>query len=206
MTGLRVYLAGPDVFLRNAEEIANAKRELCSKHGFLGVSPVDNEIDISRFSKEEAMVRISSANEQMIRSCQLIIANLTPFRGPSADVGTAYEIGFGRALGIPAFGYTNSGGDLLERTRRELGTRISSRSNGQFRDSYDMAIENFGGVDNLMLVGAVLSSGSAIVIRETSDEFRFTDLSGFEACLQLAAKQLGRQSAAGALWRESSGT
>lgn len=191
MKVLRAYLAGPDVFLRNAEEVADAKRKLCSKHGFVGISPVDNEIDISGFSKSEAMLRISSANEQRIRDCQLIVANLTPFRGPSADVGTAYELGFGRALGLPVFAYTNVHGDLLERTLRDLGAVVHSRLSGQFEDSHQMMIEDFGGVDNLMLVGAVLGSGTEIVINGTPTEVRFTDLSGFEVCLQQAAQQLG---------------
>ena len=57
-----------------------------------------------------------------------------------------------------------------------------------------MVIENFGGADNLMLVGAVLSSGTEIVINPTPADVRFTDLSGFEVCLQRAAQQLSTQS------------
>ena len=107
----RVYLAGPDVFLPNALAFAAAKRELCAKHGFIGVSPFDNEIKPSLLPKHEAALRISVANEDMIRTCGLMIANMTPFRGPSADVGTAYEMGFARALGLPVFAYTNVAGE-----------------------------------------------------------------------------------------------
>ena len=48
--------------------------------------------------------KIAMRNETHIRSCQAVIANLTPFRGPSADVGTVYEVGFARALGLLIFG------------------------------------------------------------------------------------------------------
>jgi nucleoside 2-deoxyribosyltransferase len=41
--------------------------------------------------------RIASHNEALIRSYDVIIANLTPFRRPSADAGTVYEVGFMRA-------------------------------------------------------------------------------------------------------------
>ena len=50
-----------------------------------------------------------------MRSCDLLIANCTPFRGVSMDVGTAFEIGFMRALGRPVFGYSNTPADYAAR-------------------------------------------------------------------------------------------
>ena len=43
---LRVYLAGPDVFLPNAAEIGRRKREICAQYGFEGVFPLDNELNL----------------------------------------------------------------------------------------------------------------------------------------------------------------
>jgi hypothetical protein len=40
-----------------------------------------------------------------------------------------------------------------------------------------------------MLVIAVEGSGSHIVVHPTAEDRRFTDLTGFEACLKLAAEQ-----------------
>jgi nucleoside 2-deoxyribosyltransferase len=191
MSALRVYLAGPDVFLLNAVSIAEAKRNICAKYGFIGVSPSDNEIDISELPKREAALRISAANEEMIRSCQLLIANLTPFRGPSADVGTAYELGFALALGMPVFGYTNEGGNLVERTRHYLGPEVRQLAPDRFEDSYGMVVENFDSVDNLMLVGAVHASGTEILVHPAPSERRFTDLAGFEMCLRHAGHKMG---------------
>ena len=52
--------------------------------------------------------RISRANEGLMRSCDALVANLTPFRGVSMDSGTAFEVGFMQALGRPlGAGYTN---------------------------------------------------------------------------------------------------
>ena len=48
-----------------------------------------------------------------MRSCDAAVANLTPFRGVSADAGTAFEVGFMRALGRPVLGYTNTPLDLV---------------------------------------------------------------------------------------------
>ena len=124
----RAYLAGPEVFLPDVRAVTDAKHKLCAAYSFVGVSPVDNAIDISALEKRAAGMAISEANENMIRSCQLVIANLTPFRGPSADVGTAYELGFARGLGLPVFGYTNVADGFLDRTRTFLGDRATRGS------------------------------------------------------------------------------
>jgi nucleoside 2-deoxyribosyltransferase len=186
---IRVYVAGPDVFLPDAGALADRKRKLCAEYGFVGRSPLDNEISLEGLTKHESALRIGAANEDMIRRCHLLIANLTPFRGPSADVGTVYEMGFARALGLPVFGYTNVAGTLLDRTRQTLGAQVTRQPSGRYADAHHMAIEDFDCVDNLMLVIAVEGSGSHILVCPTAEGRRFTDLTGFEACLKLAAEQ-----------------
>jgi nucleoside 2-deoxyribosyltransferase len=186
-TRLRIYLAGPDVFLPDAANLFAAKRKLCADYGFTGVSPVDGEIDLSALSKRAAALRISADNEGLIRSCNLLIANLTPFRGPSADVGTAYEMGFARALGLPVFAYSNVAGSLLERTHGALRAQAKQRPAGGSEDAEGMLIEDFDCADNLMLVGAVEANKTQVVISPTPADRRFVDLAGFEACLKLAA-------------------
>ena len=182
----RVYLAGPDVFLPNALAFAEAKRELDANYKFIGVSPFDNEIKPNLLPKHEAALHISAANEDLIRTCGLMIANMTPFRGPSADVGTAYEMGFARAIGLPVFAYTNVAGNLLDRTRKWF--QLKQRAIGEFEDAFGMAIEDFDCVDNLMLVGAVEAEGTIIVVNPVPERETFTDLAGFEKCLDLAAR------------------
>ena len=65
--------------------------------------------------------RIARRNEAQIRSCEALIANLTPFRGPSADAGTVFEVGFASALGLRMFGWSNDARPFAERTRAFLG-------------------------------------------------------------------------------------
>jgi nucleoside 2-deoxyribosyltransferase len=104
----RVYLAGPDVFLVNARDVGARKKAICARHGLTGVFPTDEDAALGlALSRSEQGLAISRAMESVMQSCDAMIVNLTPFRGPSADVGSAYEMGFMRALGRPIYAYTN---------------------------------------------------------------------------------------------------
>jgi nucleoside 2-deoxyribosyltransferase len=187
----RIYLAGPEVFLREAIAIAEGKKRICRAHGFEGVFPLDNEVRSAGLSKRDVGVRVSRANEDLMRSCDLLIANMTPFRGPSMDAGTAFEMGFMRALGRIVLGYSNCEESFLERTRRVLGERARLRDDGQIEDEYGMFVEDRGFGDNLMLDGAVLSSGAEVIRRTAPSEALYTGLRAFEECVQEAQKFLG---------------
>jgi nucleoside 2-deoxyribosyltransferase len=124
-------------------------------------------------------------------SCDICIAHMTPYRGPSMDVGTAYEMGYMRAQGKPVLGYTNVVGDIFARTADFVGgqDRLRRRESGVHEDPDSMMIEGMGMVDNLMLDGGVISSGFEIEVTEVPHARRYVDLGGFERCLaQLAAK------------------
>lgn len=103
----RVYLAGPAVLLAEPHAVADVKKAVCAAHGFEGVFPLDGDLDLAGLTPRDQALKISAENEALIRSCQLVIANMTPFRGPSADVLTAYEMGFARGLGLPVFACSN---------------------------------------------------------------------------------------------------
>ena len=59
---------------------------------------MENHLDLDDSPSNEVALRISQANEQCMRSCDLVVANLTPFRSPSADPGTTFELGFMRDM------------------------------------------------------------------------------------------------------------
>lgn len=181
----RVYLAGPDVFLPDPLGAAAAKKQLCAAYGFEGVFPLDAELDLTGVDPHEAALRISRANEALIRACDLVVAHLTPFRGPSADVGTAYEMGFARALGKRVFAYTNVELDFATRTERFV-REVRTRSDGAREDEDGLQIESFGLDDNLMLIGAIEDSGGALFRAAVAPGRRFLDLGAFEACLAKA--------------------
>jgi nucleoside 2-deoxyribosyltransferase len=187
----RVYLAGPDVFLASSHEIGARKRAICAQHGLVGVFPGDEEdgCDPATPLFEQGLL-ISRAMERAMRDCDAMVVNLTPFRGPSADVGSAYEMGFMRALGKPIFGYSNDGRSFADRVAAFCGGTLRVRATGQFEDLDGMAVEPFALHDNLMLVGGVIGSGGSIVVEAVPDVERFSCLTAFERCVARAATAL----------------
>jgi nucleoside 2-deoxyribosyltransferase len=184
----RVYLAGPEVFLYSAKEIGEHKKALCKKYGFEGIFPIDAAIDTQGKSPRELGLCISDVNEGLIKNCDIVIANITPFRGPSADVGTVYEMGFAHALGKRVFAYTNVGASFTERTVAALNGKVRRDFEGKLRDTQGMFIEENCLVDNLMVDGCINSNSKLLVVEEAPPNQLFTYLGGFEKCLVAAAK------------------
>lgn len=188
---LRVYLAGPDVFLSNAAEIGQRKKEICAQYGFEGVFPLDNELNLDHVPDNAKGLVISEGNEKHMTSCDLVIANMTPFRGPSIDPGTAYEMGFMKSLGRMVLGYRNETLGYVERVFRFFNKPLPAYDSQSVVVGPDnMRIENFGLGDNLMVDGAVNQSGFAVIQKKVPEADRFTNLEAFEECVALAARKL----------------
>ena len=184
----RVYLAGPDVFFPEPIVWAARKKTICDRHGLTGVSPLDELPDEpAEWAALPFWRKIAMRNEAHIGSCQGLIANLTPFRGPSADVGTVYEIGFARARGLTIVGYATTTEPFLPRTLKSIGDAAKTRPDGAWLDGDGLLVEQFGLFDNLMIEGGIAGSGGALV---TGDAGRWDDLSLFERCVALAAERL----------------
>ncbi len=185
----RIYLAGPDVFLPDAAGRGAALKAACARHGLDGVFPLDPVADPpAAWTALPEARRIALANEAHIRACDVLVANLTPFRGPSADAGTVFEVGFMRALGRPVFGWSNAGEDFLARTLRFVGAGARAGPGDTWRDGEGMLLESFAMTDNLMIDGAILASGGALFVQEVAPKARWTELSAFERCLAAIAR------------------
>jgi len=189
----RIYLAGPEVFLSNAREIGARKRAICEQHGLVGVFPADEEdVCDPTLSLSEQGLAISRAMERVMQACDAMIVNLTPFRGPSADVGSAYEMGYMRALGRPIFSYSNDDRPFTDRVAAFCEGVVRVRTTGEHEDPDGMAIEPFMLHDNLMLAGGVIASGGCIVAESVAHTERYTSLVAFARCVAHAAEQLRR--------------
>jgi nucleoside 2-deoxyribosyltransferase len=181
---MKIYLAGPDVFLPDAVDIGRRKVELCRRHGLIGLYPLDNATDPAA---EDASLRIFRGNETMMIEADAIIANLTPFRGPGADAGTVYELGYMAGRGKLCLGYSNNPSAYADRVREF--TDVNSRD-GRLIDALGLTVEDFALADNLMMIHALDLHGCALVTPRQSPADIWRDLTAFETCVRLAAERL----------------
>jgi len=198
------YLAGPDVFLPNAAAHAARKVEICRQYGLRGLPPLNEDIEtaaaktLNEASLNEASLKEAPDNASgvwqsiyekdiaMMGRCDIIIANLTPFGGASADAGTLIEVGWFLGQRKPIFGYSNNSESFEQRMRRQLGDGHA-----------DLGIEGFHLPDNLMIVGAVLSGGYPIFVPTDGKARGIDALDVFEACAAAAAQVVAAGAFAG---------
>ena len=122
-----------------------------------------------------------------MRDADAVIANLTPFRGLAADVGTCFELGFMCALGKVVYGYTNVATDHFMRCADYYGGALVTSADGRTRGPDGLSIEDFDMIDNLMLDGGIESRGGVFVVGNARPEEVYTDLEAFRECLRLVS-------------------
>jgi nucleoside 2-deoxyribosyltransferase len=179
---VKVYLAGPEVFLPDAIAIGRAKQQICARHGVTGLYPLDNAVDLSA---RDASLRIFKGLEEMMDAADAIIANLTPFRGPGADPGTVYELGYMAGRGKLCSGYCNDPAPYTERVARFM--KVTTASEKRLIDDDGLTVEDFGLPDNLMMIHALELHGSPLVMPQSRPDEIWHDLTAFETCVRLTA-------------------
>jgi nucleoside 2-deoxyribosyltransferase len=184
---LKIYTAGPEVFLPNAREINAEKSALCRRYGFVAICPGDLDIP-AQPTKYGYGLAISKVDEDMMDQADAIIANLTPFRGLAADVGTCFELGYMCAQGKRVAAYTNVGDSHYQRTLSYYAGKVERGADGYLRGPDGLSLEDFDMIDNLMMHGGVVRRGGPIAIHQAAADALYTDLTGFEACLKAFAE------------------
>ncbi len=138
-----VYLAGFDVFRRDAVPYGHYLKSLCAEQGLEGLYPFDNELPAGVEGLAAARW-ICEQNIAMIRGCDAVLANLNVFRGQEPDSGTAFEVGLAVALGKPVWAYFAPDRSLREQVAHDP----------QGYDAQGFAVEDFNLPRNLMLAAS----------------------------------------------------
>ena len=148
----KAYMAGPDVFLQNSGHIFNNMRTMCQKYGIKALIPEDGDVFYSNplDINEELSLQIFKKNVNLINQCDFVVANLEPFRGPSADAGTIWEVGYAFAQHKKIFAYTSNSNSYFSKIDNK-----KPFDKKEWVDSNGMIVENFNLFDNLMIVHAI---------------------------------------------------
>ena len=167
---MNIYLAGPDVFFPNAVAIGEAKKQICARYGHQGHNPFDNEIYFS--PTPDCGYEICRLNLETIARCDAVVANLTPFRGVSADPGTVFEVGYAVALGKRVYGYSCD--------PRSYNQRVAADPNvaglAPDVDRWGDYVENFALADNLMIEGGIRQTDGLFIARAGENLAVFEEL------------------------------
>lgn len=154
----RIYLAGPDVFSRDAAAHFALLTAACDRFGLHALAPSDGLMP-TWLSLEEVAQGICKENMELIRQSHGVIANLAPFRGLEPDPGTVFEVGVAVALGLPVVAYGVPRGTYADRVGDAL--TIKRDPDGTLRDPDDRIVEDLGLPLNLMISCSVRIATSA---------------------------------------------
>ena len=171
----RVYLAGFEVFFcgEKEENIAVAKKRICSEWGLEGIFPGDAAV--RNLPAHEMAAEIYNKDVEIMKSCDAICANLTPFRGVSADAGTCWELGHFVGAGKPAVAYTN---DARTYEQRVPASMMAATVATPPLDVWGMKVDMQGEADNCMMTRCVTCL--AVAKEVLTEAEMLVDLRAFE--------------------------
>ncbi len=164
----KIYIAGPDVFELNSIEIGQKYKKLCQKYGFIGLYPLDNEVNFNQ-NPQKIAKDIYKANINLIHESDIVIANLNSFRGKEADSGTVWECGYAHALGKKVYAYMKKTHPYIQNFQND--ETILNKTHGVL-DLDNRVIENFNLPLNLMLgcsIEKIIKGDFETVLKEISE-------------------------------------
>lgn len=124
---------------------------------------MDNVADFTQTPHKIAH-QIYKANKQLIDECDIVIANLNPFRGKEPDSGTVWECGYATGSGKRVYGYIQDDKEYIEQFGGHEKGKLQENDTVSV-DNDGMMIEDFKHPFNLMIACSV----DSITIGEFED-------------------------------------
>ncbi|KAL9619289.1 MAG: hypothetical protein Q9160_006054 [Pyrenula sp. 1 TL-2023] len=142
---LKVYMAGPSVFLDDAITHARQTIQTCTLEGLLPLHPLDEliaETDKQLPPRDRSPQDWYLADLALIDQSAGIIADITAFRGPYMDSGTAFEIGYAVGKGKEVVLWSETG----HLTEKDRVLALGEGGKGKWG-----VLDDFGATENLMI-------------------------------------------------------
>jgi nucleoside 2-deoxyribosyltransferase len=182
----RVYLAGPMVFDLDPLRIFQRMKAICEECGVAGVAPLDNQIGLEEVPPGKTLLdAIVRADIGLMDQVEAAVFCLDGFRrGPEMDPGTAFEVGYMKALGKPLAGWTRDVRPYPQRVadffRDTYGAGLTATAagmvggtSGLLRDPDGVLVHSEGCVQNVMVhVGIELAGGVVVADADWDVAFR----------------------------------
>lgn len=164
------------VFDPDPPAIFQRMKTLCLAQGIIGVAPLDNQIGLEGLPPgRDLLERIVRADIALMDRLDAGVFCLDSFRrGSEMDAGTAFEIGYMKALGKPMAGWTSDTRLYPQRVadffRRHFDTALietaandTGGTSGLLRDLDGVLVHSEGCAQNAMVHIGIELTGGAIV-------------------------------------------
>jgi nucleoside 2-deoxyribosyltransferase len=116
-----IYIAGPECFFENGNEILSYMRILSESYGHIVSLPNDDPLKMDHQDLRLNAHEIFQNLKQKMNETTLLICDLDPFRGAEPDSGSIYEIGMAYARNLKIFGYTKDKRTLVWKDQKLTG-------------------------------------------------------------------------------------
>jgi nucleoside 2-deoxyribosyltransferase len=182
-SGNRVYLAGPMVFLPDPEAIFARMKAICRRHGLEGLSPLDNQMGLEGLAPDRPLLeQIVKADIALMETVAGGLFCLDGFRrAPDMDAGTAFEVGYMRALRKPIAGWSRDPRDYRSKVRdyfeQTFGMPLVSAepgakggTSGTMRDPDGILVHSTGCLQNAMIDRGIATAGGQVFAHSDWEE------------------------------------
>jgi nucleoside 2-deoxyribosyltransferase len=162
---LKVYDAGPSVFAPNARRLAQEKKIIAGNRNIDLLNPLD-----AVFTDAKEIYR---ANIAQIHAANVVIADLSDFRGTEPDAGTVWEFAYSFGLGKLVYGYSKDFKETyMKRMERVNYQKVDFMSRPR-ADVNGWLIEDFKLPCNLMLAfsGCIVVGDFNDVLNKLAEDF-----------------------------------
>lgn len=169
-----VYLAGPECFSPDSIAKYEHLSHICKLNHLTPIVPLANEKFPCHITPAHVGKWVAQRCKAILSKCDFVLANVSPFRSVSADVGTAVEIGLSASLNIPIYAYSSDLTFIADKLRNN-GLKLQ-HVDGQLRDENGLFIEEFDMSDNCMihrLVEGIWPDADA-AIKQLCEDLRYS--------------------------------
>lgn len=146
-----IYLAGQERYAPDAREKYAVMKRSCAAQGFYAIAPVDEAPGVPPVISDDLYTlayHVFDRQQQHVRNCDIIIADLNDFHGWEPDSDTAFECGMGFQLGKKLYGYMSD-------TTRTIDRIPNFGSQREYRDACGCNAENFDYPINIMFASSM---------------------------------------------------
>lgn len=141
------------MFFHDAPVVFEKAVAYAKKLGLTPLSPFD-AVPASHVKNDKNMAKkIYIGNIGLIDDCDVVVANLSSFRGSEPDSGTVFEIGYAIAKGKKVIAFIEQESQYHEKV--SAVTRVFMDGQGGCRDEQQRWVEDMGLSFNLMLACSV---------------------------------------------------